>query len=202
MNSPSSPHLRLAHRFWAEHLRAGGSVVDATCGNGRDLTYLAELIFPPAEANFPVFKLFAYDVQEAALRSARERASASLSDNQAAQIRYLQRCHSQIGRAEASTPIALIVYNLGYLPGGDKTLTTKSETTALSLRRASELLMPSGALSIMCYPRHEEGHREWRAVRAWLQNLPPAVWSVQEHCWLNRPLAPLWYWAQRTSIGL
>ena len=59
----------------------------------------------------------------------------------------------------ASTP-KLIVYNLGYLPGSDKLLTTKTSSTLLSVEKALSLIAPNGAISITCYPGHEEGKKE------------------------------------------
>ena len=62
--------------------------------------------------------------------------------------------------------VDLFMYNLGYLPGGDKSITTDSATTLKSLSSALELLAVGGLLCVVCYPGHEEGARESQAVEA------------------------------------
>lgn len=86
--------------------------------------------------------------------------------------------------------MALIVYNLGYLPGGDKTITTESSTTLESLQAAFPLIMPGGAISIACYPGHPSGKTEEENVMTFASSLDPQVWSCCHHRWLNRRNAP------------
>jgi hypothetical protein len=46
---------------------------------------------------------------------------------------------------------------LGYLPGGDKTITTVSETTQLALEAAKKILIPGGLISLVVYVGHPGG---------------------------------------------
>lgn len=47
-------------------------------------------------------------------------------------------------------------YNLGWLPGGDKSITTKLEDTLESIEAAKRLVKHGGMISIMLYPGHAE----------------------------------------------
>lgn len=51
----------------------------------------------------------------------------------------------------------LVAFNLGYLPGGDKTITTQSQTTVEALHVAKEVLMPGGLISLVVYVGHPGG---------------------------------------------
>src|SRR6185436_10014836 len=91
-------------------------------------------------------------------------------------ITFLHQCHTQLPQDEK---VKLIVYNLGYLPGGNKSLTTLTSTTLTSLNTAYALLAPGGALSITCYPGHPEGAREEAAIHSWaLQFGDSATWTT------------------------
>ena len=51
----------------------------------------------------------------------------------------------------------LVAFNLGYLPGGDKTVITKSETTLLGMEAATRIVAAGGVISIMVYVGHPGG---------------------------------------------
>ena len=179
-----SPHLGLAKNYWKSHLQPDDFVIDMTCGAGHDTQFLSNLLSEGI--------VYSLDIQEVAL----EKAKQLLGDS--SQVRFLHQSHSE--PISLPLPIAprLIVYNLGYLPGGDKSITTESESTLVSLNMASQLLNATGALSITCYPGHEEGLSEEQAVIAWARNLKPTEWRVCLHQWINRPRAPSFLWITKT----
>lgn len=90
--------------------------------------------------------------------------------------------------------LKLVVYNLGYLPQADHTITTKVETTLASVKIAAQLLLPGGALSITCYPGHEEGAREEQSLLSWVQTLD---WKFFYYVW--RPKSPTLLWLKKHS---
>lgn len=93
-----------------------------------------------------------------------------------------------------------VVYNLGYLPNGDKSITTRTEDTLESLNnvvREGGILAPQGLLSIMCYTGHKEGQREAQAVQDYMQELDMNKWRVFAHVPVNRPGSPLLITAAR-----
>lgn len=171
-------HLDLAHSYWKRLVQPGDLLIDATCGNGHDTLALARL--NPKQ-------LYAFDIQSQALASAQKR----LQEEPALpSIQFIQGCHSQFPPQIAPASVKLIVYNLGYLPGSDKATTTQSSTTLESVANALELIMPGGAISITCYPGHEEGAREESALLAFAEQLDKQLWSCCHHRWINRKQAP------------
>ena len=84
----------------------------------------------------------------------------------------------------------LFHYNLGYLPCGDKQITTCKTSTIASLQKALQLVARSGVVSVVCYPGHEEGARELLCVEQLAVNLDPSNWDVCTHYSVNRKNAP------------
>lgn len=85
----------------------------------------------------------------------------------------------------------MVCFNLGYLPGGDKGVTTASDSTLPALEAALEVLSPGGLLSMLCYTGHPGGREEYQAVRQIVAELPSAYWLTTELQLLNRPTAPV-----------
>lgn len=56
-------------------------------------------------------------------------------------------------------------YNLGWLPGGDKSITTKLEDTLESIEAAKPLVKHGGMISVMLYKGHAEVSKHKR--KAW-----------------------------------
>lgn len=180
-------HLDLAHRYWTEAIRLGDTVVDATCGNGHDTLQLARLV--GAEGT-----VYAYDIQSQAIANTRtllEREG--LLDR--VQLRQASHADLSLTRPQA------IIYNLGYLPGSDKEITTKVETSLLSITQGLEQLQSGGIMSITAYPGHQEGALEKAALHELFLTLPPQVWSCTFHQWLNRQAAPCLFLLQKRLGG-
>jgi SAM-dependent methyltransferase len=171
------PHLETARLFWKELLKPDDTVIDATCGNGKDTAYLAELVLQG--------KVISLDIQEAALSQARQIASHPHVD-------FRLQSHADLPLLEG---VKLVVYNLGYLPGGDKSITTMTSSTVASLGKATGLIIPGGAVSITCYPGHPEGALEAKAVAEWTYQLNSSQWDVVHHQW--RPGSPTLFLIQK-----
>lgn len=187
--------IDLAHSYWRQILQGGETVIDATCGNGCDLLTLSELVLQETAGH-----VIGYDIQEEAIEKSWMLLRSKLKPSQFARIDLKQMSHVHLPFPPNS--IKLIVYNLGYLPGGTKTLTTKKDTTLESLNKALPLITPGGALSITCYPGHDEGGEEEKLILEWSKKLSPKVWSVCYHQWVNRTLSPSLFLIQRESIAL
>ena len=148
----------------------GDTVVDATCGNGHDTLALAAM--DPA-------RLYAFDVQEDAVRATTK----LLEDNgygksiTAGRIIIRQLAHEDMGGV-ITAPVKVVVFNLGYLPGGDKTVTTKAETTLAAVQAAMELLQKDGLICITMYSGHPEGKREKEALLDFSEGLDAGAWHT------------------------
>lgn len=179
-------HLDLAKDYWKNVVLPGDTVIDATIGNGQDAYFLARLLQGKG-------RLIGYDIQPDALSKAKI-LLASLPDNEKEIVELHLASHKIFLEREAK----LIVYNLGYLPGGDKALTTRTESTLTSVEDALKIVQPGGAVSITCYPGHPEGALEESALIDFFKGLPPKNWSVSFHQWINRNQAPSLIWIQRS----
>ena len=50
--------------------------------------------------------------------------------------------------------VSLIMFNLGYLPGGDHSLSTKADTTIEALEKGLNLLHEGGMISLLIYDKY------------------------------------------------
>ena len=73
------------------------------------------------------------------------------------------------------------MFNFGYLPKADKMITTTAATSVHALQSALEKLSSDGLLSLICYPGHEQGYIETRAIKQWLTGLDSQTVSIQQH---------------------
>src|SRR6187431_2515922 len=108
-----SPHLELAKRHWERHLRPSDTAIDATCGNGQDALFLAKL---------PLSALFALDIQRSALGKTQKLLAEHLTPEELQRVHLCHMPHDDLRKIALPAPPRLVVYNLGYLPGGDKTI--------------------------------------------------------------------------------
>jgi predicted methyltransferase len=155
------------HTIVQNVVRPGDVVVDATVGNGHDTRFLADLVGPAGV-------VYGFDIQSAAW------------DRFAAypQVRFIRRNHAEMKNAiDAGHQghVAAVLFNLGYLPGGDHTVTTKPETTLPALAAAVELLKPVGILTVLTYRGHPGGREEAEAVGRFWEELSKNGWDVSEY---------------------
>ena len=83
-----------------------------------------------------------------------------------------------------------IVYNLGYLPGANKHITTKTDSTLKSIKEGLDLLSKNGMMFIAMYPGHEEGSREKDSILELAKNLNTKHFGVLYQEFINRPNNP------------
>ena len=180
----------LAAQYMAQVLRPGDTAVDATMGNGHDTERLANLVGPEGH-------VFAFDIQEQAVESTcRRLTDAGLSGR----VTLIRDSHANMA-AHVDRPPKLIVFNLGFLPGGDKQITTLLDSTLAAVQAAMELLSPGGMLLVCCYPGHAEGQRELDALRKLFASVPPQAFNILEHRFVNAgPGAPVCFAAEK-QIG-
>ena len=156
----------LAHVLVRQSVSAGDWAVDATVGNGHDTALLADLVGPTG-------RVFGFDIQEAAMAATAERVG------NAPQLTLVHAGHETLaehitadGPADGHGRLAAVMFNLGYLPGAPKTITTRTETTLAGLEQALSHLRSSGLITLVLYPGHPGGAEEADAVRSYAQTLP------------------------------
>ncbi|MEM7762868.1 MAG: class I SAM-dependent methyltransferase [Pseudomonadota bacterium] len=153
----------LAQHFIRDSIAPGATVLDATMGNGHDTLFLARCV---GDAG----RVLALDRQADAVQSTNARlVSAGLRDR----AQLIRGDHATIEQdlPQPCPPLAAIMFNLGYLPGGDKQVTTAATSTLHGIRFALGHLSPSGRMTCMAYRGHDSGPEEANAVASLLQAL-------------------------------
>lgn len=175
--------LPFARSLLKKAVNSGDAVVDATIGNGHDTLFLAQLV----EENGHVF---GFDIQEKALINTSKR----LTDaNLLERVTLFHRGHEEIS---ASIPTAFhgkitgAIFNLGYLPGGDKAVVTEADTTISALEQLIELLAPEGIIVLVIYHGHEEGAIERDRLLPYVQQLDQKKAHVLQYQFINQQNQP------------
>ena len=156
-------------------------VIDATAGNGHDTMFLARKV-----RNRGV--VHAIDRQAPAI----DRLNLRLAENPCRQVRPVLGDHAEMAALippEHHGKVAAIMFNLGYLPGGDKTCKTTAATTRPALHQAVSLLKPNGVMTVMAYVGHPGGPEEADAVVATLGELASQIdWEERRgEPWMRHP---------------
>lgn len=161
-----------AHSIIFEYLRNGDVAVDATVGNGHDTVFLAESVGCAGQ-------VFGFDVQTQALQLTRQRLQQlGLSSRTI----LFHASHADMARCipqEFHGSIQAIMFNLGYLPGADKSVITQTQTTLQAIDAGCRLLAVQGVITVMAYPGHAGGDEETRCLTQWLQQLDSAHYAVE-----------------------
>mgnify|MGYP001814000471 CR=1 FL=1 len=155
------PLTGVAQQALSGIMHAGDLAIDATVGNGHDLLFLAQQVGAQGQ-------VMGFDVQAIALQQARARiAEEGLADE--VSLRLCGHEH-MLAALPADWPgkVAAVMFNLGYLPGFDKSLVTRAETTVVALSQALSVLRAGGLISLLAYRGHPGGGAEVAAIDAWL----------------------------------
>ena len=176
--------VKEVHQRLAEIIEPGDLCLDTTAGNGFDTLFLAQRAGDAGTVH-------AMDVQKNALRSTerlleqsdvRERVTTHLT------------CHSKMETVlpgNAKGRIRAITFNLGYLPKGDKSITTRKETTLPAVRNAYDWLAGNGVLSVLCYRGHPGGKAEEEGIRKLIET---CKWNGERLVGNNSDTSPVLHW--------
>lgn len=107
-------------------------------------------------------------------------------------VKLFSICHSRMEEiVPQDSPVRLVAFNLGYLPGGDKTIITVPKTTEQAMQAASRMVSSGGLISALVYIGHPGGRDELDAVESFASSLPVDKWVSCKFEMLNRPIAPV-----------
>lgn len=153
-----------AHLLVKRCLTSGGHAIDATVGNGYDTCFLAGLVGTEGRVD-------GFDIQNEAIARTREK-TAGLP-----QVHLHHLGHEQMGE-QVPEPVEVVMFNLGYLPSGDKSVITRPSSTLPALDAALALLKEGGLLVVVVYPGHDGGEEEAAEVDGWFGRLSPETHRV------------------------
>ena len=171
------------HKFFIrKHLRPGDTAVDFTMGNGYDTVFLSHAV---GESG----RVYAFDIQPQALASTEARLVSEGCPNN---YTLILDSHHRV-KQYVEGPIKAGMFNLGWLPGGDKSITTLRETTLPAIKDAIDLLDHDAILNVAVYPGHEEGDAEGRMIEEYLSTLPRWKISATKVKIVNSPTSPYFF---------
>ncbi len=158
-----------AARWLEPVLHDGALAIDATVGNGYDTMFLAHAVGPRG-------RVLGFDVQKIALTNATEmlRFAGLLG-----RVKLVLASHEEVARhLYPQEGVAAAMFNLGYLPRGDRRIITRPESTLRALRDVLARLEPAGRATVLAYRAHPGGEEEYAAVAEMLA--ATTAWEARE----------------------
>ena len=149
--------LNMVKKICVENVTSNDYVVDMTVGNGNDTLFLANISK----------KVFGFDIQDIAIKNTTK----LLEENNVDNYELFNISHDKIDIVlnKYKNNIKLILFNLGYLPCGDKFITTNHETTLNAIKSSLDMLKNDSLILVVFYP-HPEGKLEAKVVLDYLNN--------------------------------
>lgn len=181
--------LLTMHKYFLQaHLHPGSHACDFTMGNGHDTLWLANAVGNTGHVD-------AFDIQPEAVAHTKARlAAADVLDR----CRLICDSHARVCDY-VKEPFDAGVFNLGWLPGSDKTITTCRESTLPAVQNALSLVAPGGILLVAVYPGHSEGAAEGEALLSYFSAISRFSFSISRLQIVNAPDAPYFFAAERKS---
>lgn len=158
----------IVHDLVRPHLKSGDTAFDGTSGNGHDTLFLAQCVGSTGRVD-------AWDIQPLAI----ERTAALLATHAITWVELTLGNHAELDSLFGTTFQAAI-FNLGYLPASDRTITTSTANSCRAIRAAAERLATGGILTVLAYTAHSGGHDEANAIGELLQALNPTEFAFHE----------------------
>jgi 16S rRNA C1402 N4-methylase RsmH len=161
----------------------GDITIDATCGNGHDTLFLSRLVGSNG-------KVYAFDIQELAIQNAKDRL---INNGAVDNVVFINESHEKILEVlpdQVHGKVGGAIFNLGYLPGSDKTITTKGTSTIKAVEQLLDLLKPGGVIILVIYHGHEEGKLEKEMVMKYVSDIDQGRAHVLKYEFINQKKAP------------
>lgn len=168
--------LTLVHDSLAQFIQPGYSVIDATAGNGRDTVFLCELVGAQGH-------VLAFDIQQQAVDHTLKRL-AEHGFSQRAQV--VLDSHANMARYAQPGSVDCIVFNLGWLPGGDHAIFTHADSTIAAIEAGLSLLREGGLMCVSIYYGGASGYEERDTLLDYVKTIDPNRYTVLVTQFANR----------------
>lgn len=168
--------LTLVHKYLTEFVKQGDFVIDATAGNGHDTVFLCGLAGTQG-------KVLAFDIQPQAVENTKKRLKET-GWEQNAQV--VLDSHANMAQYAKPDSVDCIVFNLGWLPGGDHTIFTHPESTIAAIEAGLNLLRDGGLMCVSIYYGGASGYEERDALLEYVKTIDPKKYTVLVTQFANR----------------
>ena len=160
------------------YITEGDTAIDATAGNGNDTLKLCKKVGKTG-------KVFAFDIQDKAIEETKK----LVFENGFTNAQIIKDSHEFMDNY-VHEKVRAVIFNLGYLPGGDHKLQTKGETTVEAIKKALDLICDDGFIAIMIYHGKNSGTEEKLMLTDFLKTIDHKKYTVTLHDFFNRPNNP------------
>lgn len=169
-------HL-LITEYYKKYKHTNMTFIDATCGRGNDTIYMANILRDNGH-------VYSYDIQDIAIDYTKN----ILNQLNITNVTLKHQSHEFIDEVS----IDLVIFNLGYLPNGDKKITTNKDTTLKSIKKMVSLMELNKEMIIILviYPGHSEGLEESNTINDYVLSLPSNKYLISRYQNYNRATAP------------
>lgn len=189
-NKSERNSLSITKKLIDEYIKEGDIVLDATMGNGNDTLLLATKVGQ-------VGKVYGFDIQEIAIKNTK---TLLTKEKLIKNTILIKDSHENINN-HIKEKLDFIIYNLGYLPKGDKTIKTQAINTVNSIEKALELLKENGLIVITVYTGHPGGMEEKTSIENLIIKLNQRRYNVLKYEFINQKgNPPLVYRIEKTEI--
>lgn len=171
--------MEIAKNIMNAHVKPGQIVLDCTVGNGNDTRLLSLLVGEKG-------RVYGFDIQSVAIERTREKLKKEGLEDR---VILINDSHEYIDKY-IFKGLDFVIYNLGYLPKGNKEIRTNANSTLKSIEKALCLLNDNGLLLVTCYTGHEGGMEEWKALKQYFMGLNQYDYSVLELEFINQKNNP------------
>ena len=171
--------LGQSHELIRKTVREGDTVIDATAGNGGDTLFLAQLV---GESG----KVYSFDIQKRAHDKTLEKLKAANLDSRVCQI---HDGHQNID-GYIREKVKAVMFNLGYLPGGDHSVGTRGETTSMAVGKAMDILEVNGIITIVVYYGGDSGFDEKDQIMEYIKGIDSRQFAVMKTEFVNQINCP------------
>ena len=171
--------VEFSHLLLSAHINKGDRVVDATCGNGFDTIFLSQMVGSKG-------KVYSFDIQKQAIKNTKEKLR---KNDYIDRVNLIEDGHQNIDKY-IKEEIKGMVFNLGYLPGTNKEITTKRNSTLSAVEKGLKLLAIGGIIVLVIYTGHPGGKEELEAILDLSINMDQVQYNVLRYNFLNQNSSP------------
>ena len=155
MNKVLTNINHLTHYLVRPYLNKEKVAIDATVGNGNDTLFLCD------NCKF----VYGFDIQQTALNNTEK----LLQENKCENYLLFLKSHAEIEKVVEGS-VDVVMFNLGYLPTGDKSITTTADSVLIALKQVLNKLNEDGLVCLTLYGHHE-GKKEKQQILQFVQPL-------------------------------
>lgn len=170
----------LIHKVLEAAVPNGGFCIDATAGKGRDTAFLCKIVGEDG-------RVLAFDIQQEAVFQTKEHLAAQGLQERA---EVVLDSHEHMEQYAAPESVDGIVFNFGWLPGGDHRIFTRPDSSIRAIAAGLRILKPGGIMALCIYAGKDTGFEERDRLLEFLETVDDKKYTVISAGFCNRPNHP------------